>query len=144
VWGGDVLFVAALCLRGEVAEIPEPLFSYRLFFDKSGPDVAQVLNVPMSWIHLTLGMLKNIWRAPLSLAERIRLAGMFVIEFCVRNPVVSDYISQEGFSGVRYALAHKHFRRALAMAPLAIVLLGPAYVRRGWNWSHETRPEEQI
>jgi glycosyltransferase involved in cell wall biosynthesis len=130
VWGGDVLFVAALCLRGEVAEIPEPLFSYRLFFDKSGQDVAGSLNVPLSWIHLTLEMLKNIWCSPLGFLEKAHVAWMFVIEFCIRNKVVSSYIREEGFSGVRYAFTHKHPLRALAMAALAVVPFAGTYFRR--------------
>ena len=130
VWGGDVLFVAALCLRGEVVEVPEQLFSYRLFFDKRAQDVAQTLKVAVSWLHLTLEMLRNIWRAPLGLAEKARVTWMFVTEFCVRNMVVSGHIREEGFSGVRHALRHRHLRRALAMAALALVLLAAASFRR--------------
>ena len=44
LWGGDVLIVSALCLRGEVAEVPERLFSYRCFFDKSAQDIAHAMN----------------------------------------------------------------------------------------------------
>src|SRR5207244_2221346 len=123
VWGGDVLFVAELCLRGEVVEVPERLFLYRLFFDKSAKDLAQSLNISVSWLHLTLEILKKIWRAPLGLAEKVRLACMFVIEFCVRNRDISAYVHEEGFSGARHALTQKHFGQAFAMSALAIVHL---------------------
>jgi hypothetical protein len=133
VWGGDVLFIGALCLRGEVVEVPERLLSYRLFLDKSAQQMAQTLNVEVSWLHLTQGMLKTIWRAPLGLAEKISAAWMFVIEFCVRNQTVNGHVHKEGFSGVRDAFAKKHTRRALAMIALAIILLTPAYFRRTWT-----------
>jgi glycosyltransferase involved in cell wall biosynthesis len=130
VWGGDLLLIGALCLRGEVAEVPDQLLSYRLFFDKSAEAVAQSLDITVSWLHLTLGMLRNISRAPLGFAAKTKVAWMFVTEFCVRNTVVSGHIHKEGFSGVRHALAHRHFRRALAMAGLGIVLFTAAYFRR--------------
>ncbi len=123
VWGGDVLFVAELCLRGEVVEVPERLLSYRLFFGKSAQDLAQGLSISVSWLHLTLEMLKKIWRAPLEPAEKIRLSCMFVIEFCVRNRVISRYVHEEGFSGARHALTQKHLRHAFAISVLAIVHL---------------------
>jgi glycosyltransferase involved in cell wall biosynthesis len=133
VWGYDVLFTGRLCLRGEVVEVPDQLLFYRLFFDKSAQAVAKSLNIIVSWLHLTLEMLKSIWHAPLTLAEKISVAWMFVTEFCVRNRTVNGYLHKEGFSGVRDALAKKHTRRALAMTALAVVLLTPDYFRRAWT-----------
>jgi hypothetical protein len=134
LWGGDVLMVAALCLRGEVAEVPEGLFSYRLFFDKSAEDMAHGVNptgsVAVSWIQLTLEMLKCIWRAPLGQAEKIGLSLVFVSEFCVRNRNVSGYINREGFSGARHALAWGRYRSALALGALAAVILPATYIQR--------------
>src|SRR5687768_5251167 len=92
LWGGDVLMTAALCLRGEVAEVPERLFTYRCFINKSAEDMAQTINaagsVPVSWVQLTLEMMKCIWRAPLGFTQKLSLSLMFVTEFCVRNRVV--------------------------------------------------------
>ncbi|HAF13536.1 MAG TPA: glycosyltransferase family 2 protein [Blastocatellia bacterium] len=134
LWGGDILIVSALCLRGEVAEVPERLFSYRCFLDKSPQDIAHVINpagsVAVSWIQLTLEMLKCIWRAPLGLAEKIGLSLVFVSEFCVRNRVVNGYIHEEGFSGLRHALAWGRYRSALAIATLAAVITPTTYIGR--------------
>ena len=128
-WGGDILIVSALCLRGEVAEVPERLFSYRCFMDKSAEDIAHLINpagsVAVSWIGLTLEILKNIWRAPLGLAERAGLSLMFISEFCIRNATVNGYIHEEGLGGMRHALAHGRYRSALAIAALA-ALISPA------------------
>ena len=131
-WGGDVLFVAAACLRGEVAEVPEPLFSYRLFFDKSAEAVASSMKIAVSWLHLTLGMLKNIWRAPLGFFEKCRVSSMFVQEFCVRNPTVRGYIEEERFREARQMFKQGHFLRASGMTALGVILFAPDYVRRAW------------
>src|ERR1700737_36255 len=40
VWGFDVLLLLELCLRGDVIVVPEPLFSYRLFANKTQDDLA--------------------------------------------------------------------------------------------------------
>jgi hypothetical protein len=133
-WGGDILVVSALCLRGEVAEVPERLFSYRCFIDKSAEDIAHLINpagsVAVSWIGLTLEILKNIWRAPLGLAARVSLSLMFISEFCIRNATVNGYIHEEGLGGVRHALAHGRYRSALAIAALAALILPTTYIRR--------------
>ncbi len=133
-WGGDILIVSALCLRGEVAEVPERLFSYRCSFDKSAQDIAHVINpagnLAVSWIRLTLEMLKDISRAPLGLTERAGLSLMFVSEFCVRNATVSGYIHEEGMGGVRHALARGDYRNAMALAMLAVLILPTTYIRR--------------
>jgi hypothetical protein len=134
LWGGDILIVAALCLRGEVVEIPERLFFYRCFLDKGPQDIAQSLdpsgNVAVSWLELTLEMLKCIRHAPLGLAEKIGTSLVFVTEFCIRNPIVNGYIHEEGMGGVRHALARGRYRRALAIAALAAVIAPTTYIRR--------------
>ncbi len=134
LWGGDVLIVSALCLRGEVAEVPEPLFSYRCFIEKSPEDMVNTINssgsVAVSWIQLTLEMLKCIWRAPLNLTEKISLSLAFVSEFCVRNRVVSGYLNREGFGGARHALAWGRYRNALALGALAAVIAPATYIQR--------------
>jgi glycosyltransferase involved in cell wall biosynthesis len=133
-WGGDILIVSALCLRGEVAEVPERLFSYRCFMDKSAEDIAHLINpagsVAVSWIGLTLEILKNIWCTSLGLAERAGLSLMFISEFCIRNATVNGYIHEEGMGGVRHALARGDYRTAMALATLAALILPTTYVRR--------------
>lgn len=134
LWGGDILVVSALCLRGEVAEVPERLFSYRCFFDKSAKEIAHLINpagsVAVSWIQLTLEMLKCIWRAPLGLTEKIGSSLMFVNDFCIRNSIVNGYIHEEGLGGVRHSLARGRYRRALAIAALAALIAPTTYMRR--------------
>jgi glycosyltransferase involved in cell wall biosynthesis len=134
-WGGDVLFVAAACLRGEVVDVPERLFSYRLFFDKSAEIAAQSMEIRVSWLHLTLGMLKNIWRAPLGLLAKLQMSHMFVHEFCVRNPAVRGYIQEERFRAVRHMFSEGHVLRASGMAALGVILFAPSYFRNAWEFA---------
>jgi len=132
VWGNDVLLVAAICLRGNVVAIPERLFQYRLFFDKSADHVAQTLNIRVSWLHLSLEMLRKIWRAPLDLGDKVLTGWMFLSEFCLLNRTVNGHIREEGFRGVRHAFIHKHLRRAFGMAALGLVLFATNYFQ--WIW----------
>lgn len=132
VWGGDVLFIGAMVLRGEVAAIPERLFQYRLFADKSADQVAHTLNISVSWLRLSVEMLKQIWKARLRIAVKCRLGWMFVTEFCVRNATVQGYIQEEKFRAVGQVLARRQVGRALAMALLGVVLFLPGYLRHAW------------
>jgi Glycosyl transferase family 2 len=137
VWGGDILMVSQLCLRGDVALVPEPLFFYRQNLERGPEEIAQSLdpegNICLSWIHLTVEVLRSIAQASLGPREKIGVAWIFTTEFCVRNRLVSTYIYEEGFRGLRHAVAHKQYRRALSMAALAIVVLPISYVRRAWT-----------
>jgi glycosyltransferase involved in cell wall biosynthesis len=133
VWGGDVLFVAAMTLRGEVAAIPERLFQYRLFMEKSAEQVAGSLKISVSWLRLTVEMLKEIRRAPLGLWEKVRLGRMFVSEFCLCNATVHGYIAEERFRSVREALARRQFGRAFTMGVLGAILFSPAYFQNAWK-----------
>ena len=134
LWGGDILIVSALCLRGEVVEVPERLFTYRCFFEKTAEDIAHTINpagrLSVSWLGLTLEMLKNIWSAPIRVTEKIGSSLMFIVEFCVRNRTVNGYIHEEGFRGVRHALANGRLSRAVAIAALGVVIVPTTYIRR--------------
>src|SRR6202035_4697616 len=59
IWGFDLLLLLELCLRGDVVVVPEELFAYRIFSDKSQADLAVGLagpgsagNVAVSWSNL--------------------------------------------------------------------------------------------
>lgn len=136
IWGGDILIVSQLCMRGEVALVPEQLFFYRFLLGKTGQDVVQTLDpsgsMSLSWLHLMVEMLKSIAKAPLGNLEKIHVAWTFTSEFCVRNQLVNNYIREEGFRGVRHEFSQRRYRRALAMGALGLLLMPTTFGRRLW------------
>jgi glycosyltransferase involved in cell wall biosynthesis len=137
VWGGDLLLTTELCLRGEVALAPEQLFFYRYLNEKTHEDMAYGLDpsgaMSLSWILLTIEVLKAIGRAPLGILERIKVAWAFSTEFSIRNIVINDCIRQEGFSGVRNEFSQRRYGQAFVMALLRILLLPTPLLRRIWT-----------
>jgi glycosyltransferase involved in cell wall biosynthesis len=130
VWGGDLLFMGDIFLRGRAIVIPERLFQYRLFAEKSGEIVAQNLNISLSWIYLIVDMLGKIAHAGIGLIEKCRASWTFVVEFGFRNDVVAGYIQEEGFRGVRHAVGQGRPGRAFVGCVLASLLLAPERCRR--------------
>jgi glycosyltransferase involved in cell wall biosynthesis len=134
VWGGDILIVSQLCLRGEVALVPEQLFFYRYLKNKTGEKIVQSLDpsgsLYLSWIHLTIEVLRSIATAPLGAFEKLEVAWTFTSEFCWRNNAVNNLIRKESFNGVRHEFAHRRYLRALAMAGLLMILIPTNFFRR--------------
>jgi hypothetical protein len=116
VWGFDVLLTLEMCLRGQVVALPEKLFSYRYFEQKTEAEMATTLApaivrgaVPVSWSNLALEMTRGILAAPLPLAERLKLAWLLVQEFCLNNEVV-----RRGIRGERAESARAAFGKAVS------------------------------
>jgi len=116
VWGYDVVVMMELCLRGRVLYLPEKLFTYRVFPEKTQQSVAAGLaaadatGVPVSWTHLAVEMTRCILLAPLPQRVRLRLLPPFVGEFCLHNPLVSVGIYHDGWSSVVQAVRQHHYR----------------------------------
>src|SRR6185295_16748426 len=69
-WGGDVVLLAELCLRGEVAEVPESLFDYRYYPAKTAETVAETVStsdstVSVSWSDLAADLIESVGQSPL-------------------------------------------------------------------------------
>lgn len=123
VWGGDVVKLLELCLRGEVLAIPEKLFSYRIFTQKKAQDTASSMDsadgrtrIVVGWGHLALEMLRAIWKSPLGFSEKVALTRRFTPEFCLRNGLVRNGIRGEGLSLVKLEWAGKRYGRSLCIS----------------------------
>jgi glycosyltransferase involved in cell wall biosynthesis len=126
VWGFDVLLLLELCLRGEVILVPEPLFAYRLFADKTQSDLAAGLaasgegeRVGISWSNLALEMAHAISLAPISRREKLALTAQFLSRFCLLNHTVRRYVRRDVAGSARDALSEHRYRRALSLLGIA-------------------------
>jgi glycosyltransferase involved in cell wall biosynthesis len=129
IWGFDVLLLLELCLRGEVAMVSEPLFSYRIFADKTQHDLAVGLaasdpdeRVGISWSNLAIEMARSIAMAPIGRREKASLTTTFLWNFCLRNHTVRGYLRRDVARSAREALSGHHYRRALALLGMAAAI----------------------
>lgn len=125
-WGGDVVFLAELCLRGEVAEVPEKLFDYRYYAAKTSENVAETVSssnvtVLVSWSDLAADLMQSVRRSSLSLPQKLSLKWMIAYEMCLRNPVIGWGVREEGFRPMRRALAGGKYQRAAVLAAIGLL-----------------------
>jgi glycosyltransferase involved in cell wall biosynthesis len=135
MWGGDVVLVADLCLRGEVAYVPEKLFDYRYFATKTNEELASGIStsetvVKVSWSDLAANLMESVRRSPLSRREKLRLKWMIIFELCIRNAGFGWGMHAEGFEAMRRALAEGKYRRALTLASIALSTQTARFVKR--------------
>jgi hypothetical protein len=140
-WGGDVVMLAELCLRGEVVNVPEKLFDYRYFPAKTAESVAQGIStadvtVSVSWSDLAVDLMECVDRSSLSFLEKPRLKWMIAVELCLRNPSVGWGVREEGFRPARLALASAKYRRAAILGAIALLT---QTVRLGERVKNSTR-----
>jgi glycosyltransferase involved in cell wall biosynthesis len=143
IWGFDVLLLFELCLRGDAILVPEALFSYRIFTDKTQDDLAVGLapsraeeRVGISWSNLAMEMAHSIAMAPIGRREKLTLTTQFVVRFCLLNHTVRRYLRRDVARSAREALSGHRYGRALALAGLAAAIypiqheFGKAVVQR--------------
>lgn len=134
VWGGDTVFTAEVCMRGDVIAVPEKLFHYRLF-EKTEEQIATTLtgwgaDISASWLGLVAELMEAVRLAPLGRVEKIRLNFMLAVEMCLRDPYWGVMIGREGFRGLRAALQGRDYRRVLRLAGLGVLSRSrPVYER---------------
>lgn len=116
VWGGDVVLTMELCLRGEVALVPEKLFSYRFFADKTEEDssantTSETETRPnkANWSQFSLEMARSVWLAPLDLSKRLKLLQVVIRDFYLGNSLARRGIRKEGFINIREAFNSKGY-----------------------------------
>lgn len=150
-WGFDVVLMMEMCLRGEVLLVPEKLFFYRVIKGKTGQQAAATLGPahargPMSinWGGLTAELCRSIWLSSLRPAQKLLLTFRFLVNYCVRNPVVRIGLYREGLSGAtdawrrgRYGLSFGLFSLAAVVIPIEAVY--SLFVRPLRYWHVKTR-----
>jgi glycosyltransferase involved in cell wall biosynthesis len=129
VWGFDVLLLLELCLRGDVLLVPETLFSYRTFADKTQDDLAAGLaasvsddRIAISWSSLALEMAHGIVIAPIGRREKLMLTTRFLFRFCLFNHTVRRYLRRDVAQSARAAISGRRYRRAIALLGLAVIV----------------------
>ncbi|MEA2634874.1 MAG: hypothetical protein QOH92_1641 [Chloroflexota bacterium] len=129
IWGFDLLMLLELCLRGQVAVVPEALFAYRIFADKTQVDLAVGLtrpgtpaNLGVSWSNLAMEMAHSISLAPLSRLEKVNLRARFLTRFCLLNHTVRGYVRSDVATSAHQALSDHRFGRALALLGVAVAV----------------------
>jgi glycosyltransferase involved in cell wall biosynthesis len=121
--GGDILFTAEVCMRGEVVAVAEPLLEYRFFQTKTPEEMAESQGLrgedaEVSWLWFVSDLLECVRLAPLPRLERLSVGAAVAFETCARNPSLRWRLRVEGFRGVRRALSRGEYRRALRLAAL--------------------------
>lgn len=133
-WGGDVILVTELCLRGGVIKLPEKMFLYRVFTSKTDTEMASGMQgtagaspIPVSYSHMALEMARAAWLAPLPLPQRLGLIGQIVWCLAALNEFVSRRIRSEALAGVRSTVGRGEYASALGL--LGIVLVAATFGR---------------
>jgi glycosyltransferase involved in cell wall biosynthesis len=138
IWGGDTVFTAEVCMRGDVIAVPEKLFHYRLMQSRSLQQMAAALcgwgaDISVNWSGLLAELMESVRLAPLGTMEKIRLQGMLASEMCVRDPIWREVIAREGFRGVSPALRAHNFRRAARLLGIGMLSKGRRFENRVSN-----------
>src|SRR5205823_2839426 len=126
MWGGDVVMMADISLRGEGMHVPDKLFDYRYFAAKTAEDVARTIStsevsVTVSWSDLAADLMESVRRSPLNFPERLSLRWMIAFELCLQNEGIGRGMRAEGFEAARRALAGGKYRRALTLASIGFL-----------------------
>lgn len=120
-WGFDVVLMLELYLRGPLAVVPEPLFSYRFFEHKTMDEAAETLGqaVRSDYSEMALNMVRAIWSTPMPHREKALLSLQFLTEFCIRNQFTRINVHHDLPASVANARAHRDYARLAALSLLA-------------------------
>lgn len=130
-WGFDVILMLEMSLRGEVLLVPEKLFSYRIV-RKTGEEAAATLApaaaargpLSVNWGQLTAELCRSIWLSPVQNAwQKLRLTLGFLLDFCVRNPLVRMGLYREGLTGASVAWRAGQYALSFGLFSIAAVVI---------------------
>jgi glycosyltransferase involved in cell wall biosynthesis len=127
VWGPDLVLTLELCLLGEVIELAEPLFSYRVFREKKSEAVAETLGsqteatakVKVDWTGMVREMVKTIWEGPMPAGERLALCAQFLWDLMVRNPASKYNLYADVMAKTGEARRLRQYGRLFYLTPMA-------------------------
>jgi glycosyltransferase involved in cell wall biosynthesis len=136
-WGFDVVIVLELCLRGPVLLVPEPLFYYRRFGEKTQADLAAGLSgtapaqsVAVCWSCLAVELLHSIWLAPAGTLGKLLLTYEFLLRYCALNLAIGAGIRIDLTRSIRGAGRDRNWGRWAALIGIGI-LVYPIHSRLG-------------
>lgn len=126
IWGADVVLMADLSLRGEGLIVPDKLFDYRYFPEKTNESLAEGLadsevKVSVSWSDMIADLMESVGRSPLGFLEKLRLKWIVAIELSFRNAGIGQAMHKESFAAVRRALAGGQYQRAITLASIRVL-----------------------
>ncbi|MBV8857745.1 MAG: glycosyltransferase [Acidobacteria bacterium] len=137
VWGFDVVLLMEVCLRGDVLFVPEQLFAYRVFTEKTAKDMAATLepvaqqnSIPVSWSQQAFETARAVWLAPVALPHRLRLVTQFLWEFCVRHGAMHELVSADVRPALKRALAERSAGLFLGLLPVGGLVFSVRLARR--------------
>jgi glycosyltransferase involved in cell wall biosynthesis len=140
VWGFDVVLLMEVCLRGEVLFVPEQLFAYRVFTEKTPQDMAATLepvarqnSVVVSWSQQAFETARAVWLAPAALPRRLRLVTQFLWEFCVRHEGMHELVSADVRPAMKRALATRSPSLFLGLLPVGGLVFSVRLAKRVAN-----------
>src|SRR4029077_1343499 len=129
VWGFDVVIGMELCLLAQMLLVPERLFFYRLYPQKTTQRVASTLGpasgsgpVPVNWSAMTLELARAVWHAPLNAFHRAALIVQLVFELCVFNGLVGLGIRKDVGTNLTAAWNERRIGRFAALVLMAALV----------------------
>jgi glycosyl transferase family 2 len=128
-WGFDVIVLLELCLRGPVLLVPETLFSYRRFQEKTQQDLAVGLSgsdpaasVTVCWSCLAVELLRSIWLSPLGRVEKLGVTYELLINFCVMNLASAAGVRRDLTKTIGTAWSQRRWGRLFVLFGLGILV----------------------
>jgi glycosyltransferase involved in cell wall biosynthesis len=121
--GADIVGTAETCLRGEVIAVPEKLFCYRIFPNRTQEEVEEMQSqggdrVSLTWLGFAVDLLESVQMAPLGRLEKTLLSLSLSIRICATHPTLRSKIRYERYCGLSAALGRREYQRAVRLVSL--------------------------
>lgn len=132
--GLDLLVLFELSLMGPLVKIPQPLFFYRIFPNKTTEEImlavdANNAGAPASpHADILRALLRALRKARLGPFTKLALYFDIIVNFCFRNAFMRNLMADENLLELRRAYSRRDFRRVAAAAPFCLLAI-PEKVR---------------
>ncbi|MGB9181005.1 MAG: glycosyltransferase [Pyrinomonadaceae bacterium] len=133
--GLDLLVLFELSLMGPLIKIPQPLFFYRIFPNKTTEEIMMAVDANRSAGAPTLAhtdilraLLRALRKARVSTFTKLALYFEIVINFCFRNVLLRNQMAAENMLELKRAYHARAYKRVAAAAPFCLLAL-PEKVR---------------
>jgi hypothetical protein len=129
VYGGDVVIVTEVCLRGAVVAVPQKLIDYRYtprtiqeVSDNLSTDVERVV---ATWGGLIADLVESVRLSPLGWMQKAKIGQMLVVEFTLHNINVNQALKDEGWDDARRAFRSKDYHRLATLTYIRFLIRRP-------------------